>query len=432
MLAALFAAVFALVGCSDPSTDNSNNQRPTENAFDSPNILLIIADDLGLDAFSAYGVGQQKAQMPNLEKLAHNGLRFHNFWAYPTCTPTRSSIITGKHAFRTQVRQVGDVLSTNETILQKFIDEKTNGRYSSAVIGKWHLSEDPTHPNTMGLNHYCGLLSGGVRNYNSWKLTENGRTTRNREYITTKFTDMAIDWLNKQDKPWFLWLAYTAVHTPFHLPPSHLHSHTHLIDDENAIQNNPLPYYLSMIESLDTEIGRLLRAIPPTQMDKTVVIFIGDNGSPSEVAQTYEKRKVKGSIYQGGINVPLVVSGAHVTRVRQVEHALVSSTDLFATIAELAGTGVRAIHDSKSIVPLMSSSKINHRDFIYSELAQNNRSGYTIRNGQYKYIQYNNTEEELYDLIADPFEKNNLIKRSSMELQQAKRVLIEEVNRLRN
>ena len=173
----------------------------------TPNILLIIADDLGQDAFPAYGVGAEQPEMPSLARLARGGIRFTNFWTYPTCTPTRASIITGKHAFRTNVRKVDDELSRSETILQKFIDQKTSRRYKSAVIGKWHLSKDAAHPNAMGLEHYAGLLSGGARDYSAWQLTENGKPRRSQEYITTKFTDLAAEWINAQEQPWFLWLA---------------------------------------------------------------------------------------------------------------------------------------------------------------------------------------------------------------------------------
>jgi arylsulfatase A-like enzyme len=414
---------------SDCSNQKTASERTQVEVKEKPNILLIIADDLGSDAFSSYGIGKDKPRMPNIENLASSGLRFTNFWAYPTCTPTRASIITGKHAYGTDMRQVGDELNEDETILQKFIAQQTNDSYTSAVIGKWHLSDDANHPNKMGLEHFSGLLSGGVKDYSSWRHTENGVTKRENSYITTKFTDLAIDWVNKQEKPWFLWLAYTAPHTPFHLPPNELHSSTNLDNTESDIENNPKPYFFSMIEALDTEIGRLLNAIPKEELDNTTIIFIGDNGSPNQVVQSYGKRKAKGSIYQGGINVPLVVWGKDVERTAAVEDALVNSTDLFATIAHLAETGIDAVHDSKSIVPLFSKSNLDHKSYLYSELGSKRKTGYTIRNEHFKYLKYDNGTEELFDLENDPYETNNLIQNSDYQI--VKQDLIQAVTNMR-
>lgn len=420
--------MFILLFSSSCSNQKKISSKDTSNS--RPNILFIIADDLGSDAFPPYRIGKEQPKMQNIEKLVQNGIRFNNFWAYPTCTPTRASIITGKHAFRSGVKRVGDKLSTKETILQKFIEDKTDNHYSSAVIGKWHLSDDTNHPNKMGLKYFSGILSGGVRDYYSWRHIENGNTERSKEYITSKFTDLAIDWRKKQTKPWFLWLAYTAPHTPFHLPPEKLHSYKNLSGNDDDVENNPQPYFFSMIEALDTEIGRLMESIPQEELDNTVIIFMGDNGSPNKVVQTYGRRKAKGSIYQGGINVPLVISGANVNRINQVEDALINSTDLFATIAEIAGTGINEIYDSKSIVPIFSQKNKTHKGFLYSEVSKKRKTGFTIRNKQYKYIKYENGQEELFDLIEDPYESNNLIDNTS--LKKVKQELTTEVNKLRN
>ncbi len=415
----LFVLLITAVIYSCSSRRNAQNEIPNSSNSDKTNVLLIIADDLGSDAFSTYNIGTEKPNMPNIEKLANNGVRFTNCWAYPTCTPTRSSIITGKHSFRTNMVQVGDELSTNEVSLQRYINENSKEDYNCAVIGKWHLSESSDHPSNMAVPYYSGLLSGGVRDYSSWKHTSDGKTTRVNEYITSYFTDNAIEWINEQndENPWFLWLAYTAPHTPFHLPPNNLHSSDGLSTDSSAIAKDPQPYFFSMIEALDTEIGRLIDAIPDDEVENTVILFIGDNGSPNQVVQRYGKRKAKGSIYQGGINVPLVISGKNVKRVNEVEDALTNSTDLFATIAELTGTGTSEVNDSKSLVPLLSQDKAVHKDYLYSELGKNNKNGKTIRNTSHKYMVYSDGSEELYDLINDPYERENLLKNADHQSQ---------------
>jgi len=108
-------------------------------------------------------------------------------------------------------------------------------------------------------------------------------------------------------------LAYNAPHTPFHLPPNNLHSQGVLPTDEASINANPLPYYMSMVEAMDSEIGRLLSSLSEEEKDNTVIIFIGDNGTPQQVAQEYNPIRVKSTLYQGGINVPMIISGKDVS-----------------------------------------------------------------------------------------------------------------------
>lgn len=105
---------------------------------------------------------------------------------------------------------------------------------------------------------------------------------------------MAIDWKAEQEKPWFLWLAYNAPHTPFHLPPSELHSQKDLDDSQSTIDENPLPYYIAALEAMDSEIGRFLDSLSETEQENTLIIFIGDNGTPNQVAQApYTNRTAK-------------------------------------------------------------------------------------------------------------------------------------------
>ena len=214
-----------------------------------PNILLIIADDLGLDAVPAYEVGSSKAKMPHLQNIANNGITFDNAWSYPVCSPTRASILTGRYGLKTGVLNVKEAATINssEKTIQAYLDEQLGKVYSHALIGKWHLSNNqPNKPNDMGIDYCAGLLSGSISDYNDWTLTENGRQSQSTDYITTKITNLAIDWIRKQKQPWFCWLAYTAPHSPFHLPPSNMHSQGNLPSDQASIEANSLPYYLSM------------------------------------------------------------------------------------------------------------------------------------------------------------------------------------------
>lgn len=407
-----------LIGLVSISCKKNDSLVGNEEAQNPPNILLIIADDMGLDATPGYEIGSIKPTMPNLQNLIDSGIRFNNVWSYPTCTPTRSSILTGKYGFRTKVLNVGDVLSTQEQSIQKYIELNSPTSYSNSVIGKWHLSSDENHPSEMGIDYFAGLLSGTVQSYTNWNFTKNGNTVTSDEYVTTKFTDLAIDWVSEQnDEPWFLWLAYNAPHTPIHLPPSSLHSQGDLSPDQTSIDENPLPYYMAMIEAMDSEMGRLINSLSQEEKENTIIIFIGDNGTSRDVAQDYNTSRVKGTVYQGGINVPMIISGNSVSRINQSENALISTVDLFATIAELTGSNLPEINDSKSFKDLFTNVEADSREYVYSEIGlDSGNSDYTIRNSTHKYIRFEDGSEALFNLSANSFERPNLLSENQLPL----------------
>ena len=406
-------------------------QDKEENIAKQPNILLIIADDMGLDATPNYNIDGIKPNMPILQSLMSNGIKFNNLWSYPLCTPTRASILTGKYGFRTEVTNVGHNLSSNEQSIQNYLDGMNSG-YSHAVIGKWHLSGDISHPNAIGIDEYTGVLGGGVQSYWNWNLVENMQSSKSTEYTTTKFTDLAINWIGSQNQPWFLWLAYNAPHTPFHLPPSELYSQVGLASDQSSIDANPLPYYLAMLEAMDTEMGRLINSMSQEERDNTFIVFIGDNGTPNQVVQTYPNRRAKNSLYQGGVNVPMVISGKNVERKGVEEEALLSTTDLFATIVGIAGSTISEINDSKNFKYMFNAPGITVRDYVYSEIGDDiNNLDHTIRNDKYKLMKFSSGNEALYHLAEDPLESINLLDANrlplSEEAQMAKEALESEI-----
>ncbi|WP_242157738.1 sulfatase-like hydrolase/transferase [Aestuariivivens sediminis] len=414
----IFIVLVLWLSCTK-NMDVAENMNDELELIKKPNILLVIADDLGIDAMPGYSLGSVKPHMPNLELLMNEGIRFNNVWSYGVCTPARASILTGKYGFRTQVTRVGQTLSTSEMSLQKFLDVSNSG-YSHAVIGKWHLSSQVNHPLSMGIGTFSGVIGGGLRSYWNWDLVENGQTHNSTVYNTTKLTDLAIDWIIDQDQPWFLWLAYNAPHTPFHLPESDLHYEDTLPSDDMSIEANPLPYYMAMLEAMDTEMGRLLDALSAEDLENTVIIFIGDNGTPNNVVQDFSRRHAKNSIYEGGIRVPMVISGKNVNRKGRYEEALLNTTDLYATIASIAGVNVSDINDSKNFESLLGSPNLKVRDYAYAEW--DNGAGdldCAIRDEIYKYITFANGDEAFYNLKSDPLETENLLEVPQSPLTQA-------------
>ena len=385
---------------------------PASEDSGQPNIILIISDDQGLDSSAQYNLSADLPVTPHLDKLAVSGITFDNAWATPACTTTRSAIITGQYGVNSGVLEVGDVIPPDSVILQKYLkDNPDTTSYASAVIGKWHLggnSPEANHPSTLGVDYYAGSLRGAVNDYESWPLTINGQTSQTSTYHTTKVTDLAIDWIGSQTDPWFLWLAYVAPHTPFHLPPQALHTQD-LLGSDADINANPRNYYLAAIEAMDTEIGRLLASMTQEELDNTIIFYVGDNGTPRQVAdRSVYANGSKGSLTQGGLSVPMIASGAGVSRKNVREDALISSTDFFATIASMAGDTTSSIEDSKSFKNLLTNSNAAHRDYLYSDFSSDNVSGWAVRNTNYKLIS-TATGQELYDLENDPFENSNLL-----------------------
>lgn len=408
----LIPILMQLIGCGgNDNMEVKESNPPLVVSESKPNILLIIADDMGLDATPGYPLEDEfKPIMPNLTELMSTGVRYTNVWSAPLCTPTRATIITGKYGFRTGVVKVGDALNSSELSLHKHLQQSAD--YRIAVIGKWHLGPtgQETHPNDVGVGHYAGSLPGSVRSYDNWSLTTNGVTVNEQSYVTSKYTDLAIDWIDQQDQPWFLWLAHNAPHDPYEYPPEDLYDASTLPPAGRDFTEDQRKFF-AMIQAMDKEIGRLLKSMDEATRENTIVIFIGDNGTGGKVSQTYDPRKAKGSLYQGGINVPMIVSGKGVTKSGSVDNSLIGTVDLFATITEIATGSSSDIHDSYSFSSTFYGENLNERGVVMSE-EPNESGGFdrTIRNATHKLIQINNGEQEyLYDLSQDPLEKNELI-----------------------
>jgi len=403
-----------------------------------PNILLIIADDLGAEASALYpALAGAKGQVavPNITTLANNGVVFDNAWASPVCSPTRGTIVSGQYGFRTGVTTVGLVLPTSTVTVFDRLNAETP--YTNALFGKYHLGggsidvSPPAveadsaallqHVRDLGITNYRGILGGGLTDYfNWWTFDENGPTIANSTYSTTALTNYAIDFIHQQKsgspgKPWFLYQSFNAPHAanggnnPFQVPPAELH-HVDLSSVGNpapgAYQTN-IPVYQADIQALDTELGRLLAEV---DFSNTLVIFIGDNGVPPPVKDSATGlRDAKGSAYEGGVRVPLIVAGAGVTR-RGRDSSLFVTADLYATILDVAGVaGVGHVNDSYSIKPLFTDEAASSgRAFSFSEIS-NGTAGrqYGLRDTRFKLVN-NLGKWELFDLVTDAHESTNL------------------------
>ncbi|MGB0370773.1 MAG: sulfatase-like hydrolase/transferase [Opitutales bacterium] len=388
------------------------------------NVLLIIADDLGRDSLGIYNdeASASVPPTPTIDSLAASGIQFNRAYAYPTCSPTRSSILTGRHHFRTGVHSPSiNELQPNEFTLAEAILESGQIGNRLAHFGKWHLGGGNDGPNVNGgWPHYAGSTSGGVSDYYSWTKVVNGVSTRNYSvYATTDVVNDAIAWIDEQgEADWFAWVAFNAPHTPFHKPDNSLHDYDHLDGSDSDISNNSRPYYEAMIQAMDTEIGRLLAHV---DLAETTVIFMGDNGTPGRVAQApFGRGHTKGSLYEGGVNVPFIVAGAGVDSglAGIVSEELVHSVDLYLTILDLLGIDLSGllpnglVYDSLSFFPYLNGSADAHvRDYTYSgsyDSGEGERNLMLV-NDAYKWIQFADGTEELYALSDGLSETNNRI-----------------------
>ena len=420
----VFFAVLIIFSCSKNSTAGGGSTSV------SPNIIFIIADDMGWDVFGNYpGITGTKANTPTIDSLARNGITFTNFWTNPVCAPTRASLLTGRYGFRTGVGGVqtpqSAVLQNNETIIQKYINDQTGNKYATAVIGKWHVSSGTqlSAPENLGAGYYSGIFIGAVQDYYSWTQTSSGAQQTITTYTTTHLVNQSVSWIQQQTKPFFLWLAFNAPHTPFHRPPLSLITDQTLVTNQTTINANPYPYYLAAIEAMDKEIAHLISSLTSAQKENTVFVFIGDNGTPAQVAQSpYTALTTKNTLAQGGINTPLIVCGKNITRKNVTETALVQAPDLFTTFADIAGAGSAAYQDGISAKPLFTNANAAKRTFVYSEQFGNTSTtndGYAIRNADYKLIHLQSGTEYFYKVSTDPFEQTNLLSISlSAEAQQ--------------
>ena len=395
------------------------------------NVILIIADDIGTDYFSFYEDHQDTVFVPNIQSLLSKGIRFQNAMSNPVCSSTRSGILTGRYSFRTGVGNVvGGIggsgsLDTSEISIPRLL-KIYNPNIAKANIGKWHLQQPspPSNlffPNVLGYDHFEGPFIGALPSYTNWTKYTNGVSSTVTNYATSENVDNAFNWVKTQNtKPFFLWVAFNAPHTPFHLPPLSLHSFTTLSGTTQDINNNPKSYFKAMLQALDTEIGRLFDSLQSiNRLDSTDIIFIGDNGNTIRTAQISDTTRAKGTIYQYGVHVPFIISGPSVINPGRVSDALINTADIFATVLELFGYSdwqsqipFNKTVDSKSIFPIIKNQSNQIRPWSFTEIFKvttDSDDGKAIRNKDFKLINFDSGQQEFYNLTLDPGETNDLL-----------------------
>ncbi|MEO6739315.1 MAG: sulfatase [Chthoniobacteraceae bacterium] len=391
-------------------------------AAERPNIIIFLIDDLGATDLGC--TGSKFYETPNIDRLAKDGCRFTNTYSACTvCSPTRSAMITGKYPARTHITDW--IAGHNKPFAKLAIpdwtkelptSEKTVAQhlggagYRTCAIGKWHLS--PAGPAAHGFDvaiadNHLGQPKSYLSPYNNPNLTDGPPG----ESLTHRLTEEAVKFIEtKSDKPFFLYLAHYAVHTPLGGLPGVVAKY-----EEKAKITTPQgkAKYAAMIEGVDDSVGRIRARLAELKLiDNTLIIFTSDNGGLllGDVTQNLGMRAGKGSAYEGGVRVAGITYWPGVSRPATENATPVITMDWFATTLDAAG--VKAPSEGISVRPLLRGERVAPRLLFwhYPHYHPGGATPYSaIRDGDWRLIHfYEDDRVELYNLATDPEEKNNL------------------------
>ena len=410
-----------------------------KNENSKPNIIFILADDLGYGDLSCYG--QDLFETPNIDRLAREGMRFTDCYAgSPVCGPSRSVLMTGQHTGHTRVRgnmcRVGGSIGYKGTRQVRRVslsdEDRTVGHvlqeagYHTGLIGKWHLGAyDPeAGPLNRGFDEFSGWLTrvDETQGYYPSKRFIDDELVDVREnvdgkqgyYATDMCTDEAIAFIkNNKNHPFFLYLAYNNPHSPFQVPDLGPYTNMDWTDDAKT--------YAAMIHRLDQNINRLMQTIKDLQMDKeTIVFFCSDNGPRSEptvqqtaVADFFDSngplRGYKRDLYEGGIRIPMIARWLGKIKPGSESDLPSYFADILPTLADIAETSVPGNTDGVSLLPALLGLEYEFEErFLYWEFFEGGFKQ-AIRWDQWKAVRMKRGDPlELYDLSEDISEENNL------------------------
>jgi arylsulfatase A-like enzyme len=389
-------------------------------AAGQPNIIVIVSDDLGYSDLSY--TGNTDYTTPEIDALIESGIWFSNgYVSHPYCSPSRAGIMTGRyqqrfgHEHNVPWSPENPLFGTSldETLMSEVFQD--NG-YATAVIGKWHLGDHPHFtPPQRGADHYFGFSSGGYNYYGATNKKKPGdRIMRNDEpvapgditYLTDDFTDEAVAFIRQNtQKPFFLYLAYNAVHAPNQATQYYLDQTEHIVEPDRSV-------YAAITRAMDEGIGRVIDALERYSLrDNTLVVFINDNGGRKEVAYNRPFRGHKGMLYEGGIRVPFCMSWPKHIFPGGTYDALVSGLDIMPTALAVAGINTDDTarpFDGVNLIPYLIAEpgRAPHEQLFWRVIGG---QGWAVRTWRYKLVKSEVKDElELYDMQNDPGEMRDI------------------------
>jgi len=398
----------------------------TRSVSQPPNVIVILIDDAGYADFGF--MGSEDLDTPNIDKLAKSGVVFSDAHVSATvCAPSRAGLITGKYQQRfgfeannTGDKTSGDIGLSDDvvTIADVF---KQNG-YKTMALGKWHLGKDQSdHPNQRGFDEFYGFGTGSrsyfpLKNPDKYNMLQhNGERVTFDGYMTDVLGDQSVKYIEEsQDQPFFMYLAYNAVHTPMQAKEEHLEKY----------RNHPRQKLAAMTWSLDENIGKLQQKLEELGIEKnTLIYFLSDNGGAANNTSSGGPLKGwKGNKFEGGHRVPFIVSWPSQIKAGQTFDGLSSSLDIFPTSIAAAHIEKDAdlILDGVNLLPYLKGEETGdpHQMLFWRKLEE---AGARI--GDYKMIRLKNYGATLYNLKDDLGETHNIINSKQNEFNELNKAL---------
>jgi arylsulfatase A-like enzyme len=409
----LRALLLLAVACSDRK-ETCSLPEPDATAA---NVLVVLLDDVGVDQLASYGA-PDAAPTPTLDCLCQQGVRFTHAWSAPLCSPGRAALVTGRHADKTGIgdnTESEHELPLSELTLGEVMRE---GGLQTAWIGKWHLSshtspQGPFAPNLQGFEVFRGTLSnlgkehadrkGDYDRY--WRIVE-GHEIWTQGYATSVTIDDALEFIEGATGPWGMVLALHAAHEPLHEPPRELLSRP-VPRDPTEVEK-----YRAVLEAADTELGRLLRSMDPEVLAQTTVILTADNGTSKQGTVHARDKRVKATLFEGGIHVPLVIVGPGVTQPGSTHGALVHLVDVLPTVASMVGVSPEAELDGVDLGPLLQDPLLPGPSYVGTAWAPEfGEVAMAVRDRRFKLVQEEG-HSQLFDLDSPGGEEQDLLSRS--------------------
>lgn len=368
-----------------------------------PNIIFMLADDLGYGDLSCYG--SKIVDTPNIDRLAAQGVLLSQFYvSTPLCAPTRVSFLTGKYPQRTSLawnpnfKNMEDGLSPDEVTIAELLGK---AGYKTGLVGKWHLGYgEKFRPRKQGFQEFYGFLSGWsdyyTHTYNEgskWWF-KNDEPLDEPGYATDLFTREAISFIDRhKDEPFFLYLAYNAPHSPQQAPKKWLERSKHGV-------------FGAMVGALDDSVGKVIQHLDALGLSRdTLVVFAGDNGDDGRGSNA-PLSGGKGNLWEGGIRVPFIARWPGHIPAGKVVTAPIISMDMFATFANVAGVRIPKslnIDGANGLATLKGDGGATHRFFFWQYGKQA-----AVRHGNMKLLREQGKADRLFDVVNDPGEQTDL------------------------
>ena len=418
-----------IVNCNKVSNDYNNSSQP--------NIVLIVADDAGWNDVGYHG---SEINTPNIDRLAETGVELNQFYVYPTCSPSRAALLTGKYASRFGIGEPiamrsTQVLPTNVETLPEALKQVG---YQTAITGKWHLGLSlESGPSHYGFDYTYGYLHGQIDQYTHRYKNGDRSWYRNDKFVDEKghatdlITNEVIKYITKireKSKPFFIYVPYSVPHYPLQEEEKWIEPYNNL----NVVNSRKL--YDASMTHLDYSIGEIIQTLKDEKLlDNTIIIFISDNGGQenwypekeskikfydgrfgpySKLGDNSPLKGYKAELYEGGIRVPAVIYWKDHLKHNEIEQ-LIKVTDLFPTLTAIVDSSlIRGLNlDGKNMWDYISNEKnVNVERELYLKIP----GQITLRKGDWKLIHFgikiNKGREELYNIKNDPNETKNVVK----------------------